>query len=246
MIHYHGGPITPLNIASAVWTARHAFVSFEHPGQVAFAAEICQSFALDNGAYTKWQRGEGTVDVPAYVAWVDEWRKHPGFDFAVIPDQIDGNESENDRMLAAFRNAGGDLLNSVPVWHLHESFGRLRYLCKAYHRVALGSSGQWADVGTPGWWQRMGEAMDFVCDDLGRPPCKLHGLRMLNPTVFSQLPLSSADSTNVAQNHNRERKLYQLTPSMAGLKIVDRIEQHCSAPRWNNTYGVQFNMDLVG
>jgi hypothetical protein len=39
-------------VAHATWTRRHAFVSFERPEQVALAAEICQSFALDNGAFS--------------------------------------------------------------------------------------------------------------------------------------------------------------------------------------------------
>ncbi len=245
MIHYHGGPITPLNVASAVWTCRHAFVSYEAPDQVAFAAEICQSFALDNGAFSVWKRG-AVLDVPGYVAWVNEWQRHPGFDWALIPDSIDGDEAENDRLFGTFMNAGGDLLRSVPVWHLHESFDRLGRLCRQFPRVALGSSGQWSEVGTSAWWQRMGAAMDAICDSDGRPPCKLHGLRMLNPTVFSQLPLASADSTNVAQNHSRERHLYRLTPAMAGLKIVDRIEQHAAAPRWTRTFGTQQNLDLLG
>lgn len=245
MIHYHGGPITPLTVASAAWTARHAFVSFEAPEQIAFAAEVCQSFALDNGAFSVWRRG-AVLDVKGYVEWVDEWKRHPGFDWCLIPDVIDGTEADNDAMFAEYRAAGGDLLAGVPVWHMHESLERLARLCRTWPRVALGSSGQWADVGTPDWWQRMGEAMDFLCDDVGRPPAKLHGLRMLNPTVFSQLPLSSADSTNAAQNHSRERRLYRLTPQMAALKIIDRIEQHCSAPRWNRTYGTQQNLDLVG
>lgn len=245
MIHYHGGPITPLNVANAAWTARHAFVSFERPEQIAFAAEVCQSFALDNGAFSVWRRG-ATLDVAGYVAWVKEWERHPGFDWALIPDAIDGTEQENDALFATYRQAGGDLLAGVPVWHLHESFERLARLCRQFPRVALGSSGQWADVGTTSWWERMGEAMDFICDEQGRPPCKLHGLRMLNPTVFSQLPLASADSTNAAQNHWRERNLYQLTPAMGVLKIIDRIEQHASAPRWARTYGTQMNMDLVG
>lgn len=42
--------------------------------------------------------------------------------------------------------------------------------------------------------------MNAVCDRDGLPICKLHGLRMLNPEVFSRLPLASADSTNIAQN----------------------------------------------
>lgn len=245
MIHYHGGPITPLTCASAAWTARHAFVSFERPDQIEFAAEICQSFAIDNGAFTVWKRG-GSVDVPAYVDFVKQWEKHPGFDWCLIPDVIDGTEEDNDRMFGTFMNAGGNLMAGVPVWHLHESYERLARLCRQWPRVALGSSGEWSEVGTLGWWERMGGAMDFICDDDGRPPCKLHGLRMLNPTVFSQLPLASADSTNVAQNHSREKHLYALSPAMAALKIVDRIEQHASAPRWTRSYGTQQNLDLVG
>lgn len=245
MIHYHGGPITPLTVAHATWTRRHAFVSFERPDQIALAAEVCQSFALDNGAYSVWRNG-GALDVPAYVAWVQEWERHPGFDWALIPDVIDGTEQDQDRMFAAYHQAGGDLLRSVPVWHLHESYERLARLCRAFPRVALGSSGAWATVGTEEWWRRIGGAMDAICDEEGRPPCKLHGLRMLNPTVFSQLPFASADSTNVAQNHGRERKRYALTAAMGALAIVERIEHHASAARWTRTYGTEMNFDLVG
>jgi hypothetical protein len=46
----------------------------------------------------------------------------------------------------------------------------------------------------------MAEAMNSICDKNGLPICKLHGLRMLNPEIFSRLPFSSADSTNIAQN----------------------------------------------
>jgi hypothetical protein len=245
MIHYHGGPITPLSVAHAVWKRRHAFVSFERPEQVAFAAELCQSFAIDNGAFSVWRRG-ATLDVKGYVEFVKEWERHPGFDWALIPDVIDGSEADNDFMFAVYSQAGGDLLRSVPVWHLHESYERLARLCRQWPRVALGSSGEFAEVGTPQWWQRMGGAFDFICDEDGRPPCKLHGLRMLNPTIFSQLPLASADSTNVGQNHGRERKRYALSAAMGALAIVDRIEEHAAAPRWTRTYGTQMNMDLVG
>jgi hypothetical protein len=251
VIHYHGGPVTPLPASLALWKGRHAFVSFEAPDQIALAAEVCQSFALDNGAFTVWKRGGGTVDVRAYVAWVNEWRQHPGFDWALIPDVIDGTEEDNIRMCAEFREAGGDLLGSVPVWHLHESFDRLVTLGHTYARVALGSSGLWSDPGTAEWWQRMGEAMDALCDENGRPPCKLHGLRMLDPTIFSQLPLASADSTNVAQNIGIDSKWQRgsypaLTKSARALVLADRIEHHASAARWCRTFGVQKNLDLVG
>jgi hypothetical protein len=35
---------------------------------------------------------------------------------------------------------------------------------------------------------------------MGRPACKLHGLRMLDPAIFTKLPFSSADSTNIGRN----------------------------------------------
>ncbi|HFZ1933641.1 hypothetical protein I5N09_11890 [Serratia marcescens] len=47
MIHYHGGPVTPDTCALKAWRARHAFISFVHDSQVGLAAEICQSFAID-------------------------------------------------------------------------------------------------------------------------------------------------------------------------------------------------------
>ena len=164
MIHYHGGPITPLTVANYAWTRRHAFVSFWYPDQIAFAAEICQSFAIDNGAFTVWKQG-GAVDIPGYVAFVKQWERHPGFDFALIPDVIDGDEDANDLMFAKYHQAGGNLLAGVPVWHMHESFGRLGRLCRMFPRVALGSSGMWSEVGTTTWWERMGAAMDAICDD---------------------------------------------------------------------------------
>lgn len=249
MIHYHGGPITPLPVAAAVWTRRHGFVSFARPEQVTLAGEVCQSFAIDNGAFSHWQQGRGVIDLDAYWAFVAEWCRHPGFDWCLVPDVIEGDDRANDDMLSRWHDRSSSLRGiilplSVPVWHLHESIKRLEKLCWTYPRVALGSSGQWTQVGTAAWWQRIGEALDAICDADGRPPCKLHGLRMLNPTVFSQLPLASADSTNIARNHNRVA--YAITPAMRALVLVDRVESHASAPRWSRTFGHQENLDLVG
>jgi hypothetical protein len=250
VIAYHGAPITPVDVARQLWTRRHAFVSFEHPEQLEVAAEVAQTFALDNGAFSAWGKGR-TVDVPAYAEWVNHWRKHPGFDFAVIPDAIDGDEAENDRLLGWWHNCGGDLSVDVPVWHLHESVDRFALLCHNFRRVALGSSGVYATPGVPLWWVRIGEAMDRVCDEQGRPPCKLHGLRMLDPTVFSQLPLSSADSTNVARNIGIDAKWDRApyaprSKVMRAFIIADRIEHHASAATWQRTYGTQQNLELIG
>jgi len=58
MIHYHGGPITPRGAAISAWTRRHAMISFANPDQLEIAAEVCQSFSLDNGAYPLYTAGD--------------------------------------------------------------------------------------------------------------------------------------------------------------------------------------------
>lgn len=249
MIHYHGAPCTPNTAGLALYTRRHACVSFAHPAQLPLIAEVAQSFMLDNGAFTLWKRGEGTVDVTAYAEWVRRWHRHPGFDFCLIPDDIDGDEAANDMMLARWRDTGL-WKYGVPVWHLHESLERLDRMSRSFDRIALGSSGRYAVVGNGTWWARMSEAMDTICDD-GMPRCKLHGLRMLNPTIFSQLPLSSADSTNVARNIGIDaawdRAAYApASKEVRALVLADRIEHHGSAARWNNTRGVEMNLELFG
>src|SRR4051812_27771825 len=101
MTHYHGTPITPASAAIAILTGRHAMVSFANQQQVGLVAEICQSFALDCGAYSLWASG-GSVDVPLYTQFVVQWRFHPGFDWCLIPDKIDGTEEENKAAIEAW------------------------------------------------------------------------------------------------------------------------------------------------
>jgi hypothetical protein len=246
MIHYHGGPITPDKAAREVWTRRHGFVSFAHQQQMALAAEICQSFALDNGAFSAWKDGR-SVDWPRYYDWVSEWVLHPGFDFAVIPDEIEGGEAENDALIDEWPL---ERWQGVPVWHMHESLDRLTRLANEWPRVALGSSGEYATVGDDRWWERMAYAMPAVTNDEGRPICKLHGLRMLNPTVFSHLPLASADSTNVARNIGMDERwktgyLRGLSKAARAAVLVDRTEAHASASKWSSR-PQQMNFDLLG
>ena len=186
MIHYHGTPIGGTNQDAARFLpGRHALVPFPRKDNLGIVAEVCQSFVFDNGAFSVWKSGK-TLDVDGYTQWVDDWYKHPGFDWALIPDVIDGNEDDNDKLIeqwpAHLKHAG------VPVWHLHESINRLKMLASEWRTVALGSSGEFASPGTKMWWQRMQAALSAICDDQGRPSCKLHGLRMLDPAIFTQLP----------------------------------------------------------
>ena len=81
----------------------------------------------------------------------------------------------------------------------------------------------------------MGAAMDAICDDQGRPACRLHGLRMLDPAIFQHLPFASADSTNAAVNGGSISRFGMYAPPTAGQRanvIADRIESHNSSPIW--------------
>lgn len=231
MIHYHGTPTGGSRQDTARFLmGRHALIPFPRPDDLAIAADVCQSFCFDNGAFTVWKQG-GTLDVEGYAVWTERWHKHPGFDFALIPDDIEGSEADNDALLRDWTLPGF----GVPVWHLHESVERLVRLCQSFRTVALGSSGQWASPGTGSWWGRMTEAMNAICDEKGRPMARLHGLRMLDPSVFTKLPLASADSTNAAVNSGSlDRFGMYLPPTTAqrAAVIAERIECHNSAPLW--------------
>jgi hypothetical protein len=231
VIHYHGTPVGgSRQDAARFLIGRHALVPFPRRDDMGIVAEACQSFVFDNGAFTVWKQG-GQLDVPGYICWCDEWHRHPGFDWALIPDVIDGDEDDNDALLADWPRH----IRGVPVWHMHEDIGRLVRLGNEWPVVALGSSGQWAMPGTAGWWQRMSAALNALCDQKGRPPCRLHGLRMLDPEVFTRLPLSSADSTNAAVNCGALDRFGMYTPPTASQRaavIAERIEMHSSAPVW--------------
>lgn len=232
MIHYHGTPITPETAAASIMASRHAMVSFANPQQVDLMFDGCQSVALDNGAFPSWRSGNPISDWQPYYEWVKHWSKHPSFDFALIPDVIDGTEKENDDLIAVWPHGKA---KGCPVWHLHESLPKLRRLCEFWPRVAIGSSGEYAQIGTDQWWNRMGEAMNVACP-FGWPLAKLHGLRMLDPEIFAHFPFSSADSTNVARNIGIDsawRGTYQpVNKSGRGVVLANRIEATQSAPSW--------------
>ena len=235
MIHYHGTPIGGKRQDAAQFLmGRHALVPFNRPDDLSAVLECCQSFVLDNSAFSFWKAGKGGVPFDEYVSWVETVSRHPNFDWCLIPDKIDGTEEENlmltQKWLFTKPEAKG-----VPVWHLHESLDYLRFLVDKFEWVAFGSSGQWATPGTNAWWVRMNDAMNVACDDLGRPKAKFHGLRMLDPAIFTKLPLSSADSTNAAVNCGSLSRFGMYQPPTAAQRaavIAERIESHNSSHIW--------------
>ena len=241
MIHYHGLPITPASAARAAVSGGHAFVSFRYQDQLGLVLDVCQSFAVDNGAFSAWKSGNPVTDWTPYYEWVNEVHLYPSFDFAVIPDVIDGDEAANDALLAEWPWRGKAKSGSVgaPVWHMHESIERFERLANEWPRVCIGSSGEFSTVGDAKWWVRIAEAMNAVCDRNGSPICKLHGLRMLNPDVFTRLPFGSADSTNIGQNIGIDKAWRgTYTPpnkDVRALVMRERIEAHQSPTFWEQT-----------
>lgn len=229
------------------FTGKHAMVSFQRPDQIAEACQVCQAVVLDNGAFTAWKSGE-VHDFAGYVEFCRVWLKHPAVEWCVIPDVIDGSEYENDMMIREWPYPAAV---SVPVFHMHESLPRLIRLMQSFPRVALGSSGEFAELQTPRWWTRMAEIMEVACDSDGMPKGKLHGLRMLDTGIFSRIPLASADSTNVARNIGidvRWRGTYLPRSKLSkAMVLIANIESHTAAHRWNGSgAGFQQNMELLG
>jgi hypothetical protein len=237
MIPYHGLRITPATAAVRSVTAGHAFISAAYLDQLTLALACVQSFALDNGAFSSWRSGNPITDWTSFYELVAELHRYPQFDFAVIPDVIDGTEEENDALLAEWPWRTSAPHIGAPVWHLHESLERLDRLVTEWPRVCIGSSGQFAQIGTPAWWTRMAEAMDVICDKSGRPACKIHGLRMLDPAIFSRFPFASADSTNIARNIGIDsawKGTYTPPTKEARAAIMrERIESHQSLTFWD-------------
>lgn len=230
MIHYHGGPITPDTCAIKAWKGRHAFISFAHQSQLGLASEICQSFALDNGAFSFWKSGK-KIDWNKYYKFVDDWKNHPRCDFAIIPDVIGAGELENDKLINEWphKNFG------VPVWHMDESNERLIRLARQFPRVAIGSCGDY-DVKYPRRCvEKLQDSISHILDKNGYPITKLHGLRMLNNLIFEHVPISSADSTNVARNIGIDKAWKgayspQSKETRASI-LVERIESNNSASK---------------
>lgn len=245
MIHYHGTPITPAPVAARVLAGRHAFISHAEPRDLGIALDVCQSIALDNGAFSAWRSGAPIVEWREYYEWVADLRRLPCVEFAVIPDVIEGSEADNDALVSEWPHGAF----GAPVWHLHESLDRLVSLAASWPRVCLGSSGDYSTPGSPPWWRRMTEALAVVCDPDGFPRVRLHGLRMLDPAIVRHVPFASADSTNLARNiglNSAWRGTYQpATTEGRAVVLADRIESAQAPLRWEAPPQMTFRLEAT-
>lgn len=220
MIHYHGTPLSPIARLYEM-AGRNFCVSYAAPADLQRCHEIGQSVMLDNGAFTFWRQNIATSPEwwTRYAEWVRPWLDHPTT-WCVIPDVIDGTEEDNDRLIYGWPR---DLYSqSAPVWHMHESLDRLKYLTAAWDRVCIGSSGTYADPKSNPWKYRMDEVFNAIAPN-GPPPCWIHMLRAMQQACEGDWPFASADSTNAAQNHHRHE---------SPVHIAQKWDAMNPPPRW--------------
>jgi hypothetical protein len=214
-VHYHMTPITPRAVLAEL-AGKHFGVSFQRPEQLATVHQIGQSVMLDNGAYSVWKRG-AEADWTAYYRWCEEWLACPTT-WAVIPDVVDGGSQLQDALVKEwpFRHRG------APVWHMDEPLDRLLRLCDGWPRVCIGSTAEYAVVGSDPWHARMTEAFGAVAARHRHLPW-LHMLRGMQTTTWGY-PFASVDSSDVAQNHHR--------PHNGARKMADRWDAAQCPARW--------------
>ncbi len=247
MRHYHGTPIGGTRASADEFAdGRLLLVPWKRPEDLERAQTLSRGFMVDNSAFSFWSTGE-KPNWMDYVKWCRTFARHPRFDFALVPDVIDGTEKDNNDLLRIWDKHGWHPVKiaGCPVWHLHESLERLEMLCRHWDRVALGSSGQWPTPGVGSWWDRMNEAFDVICDDDGFPRAKIHGLRMLRSDIVTRYPFASCDSTNAVQNGTREAKKNHVDTGWGKATIARRMERSQSPSRWVRG-DVQREFELIG
>jgi hypothetical protein len=104
------------------------------------------------------------------------------------------------------------------------SIDYLLELSDEWGKVCFGSSGEYWNVGSPKWADRMDEAFNALAKRKFLP--WTHGLRMLGMGT-ERWPLSSADSTNVALHHAEK-------PHCAGC-MAKRINAQNPPTRWRSS-----------
>lgn len=206
-IHFHGSPITGGKggaVAKVAHSGSGAFVSYAHPQQINIAFEYADTVCIDNGAFSKKNSGRQVDWNGFYNEFLPKFIDNEKLRFFVIPDDISGDDKENDRLINELPRHLKH--KAAPVWHMHESIDRLVHLSKEWEYVCIGSSGEYFSIRSVKWKRRMNDAFDAL---IGKGyTAKIHGLRMLDGRVLGNYPLDQADSTNLAINVGKYRHKY--------------------------------------
>lgn len=172
-------------------------MSFAAPQDLKTCLQIGQSVMLDNGAFSAYTRG-AEFEPERFYAWLGPILSPPHW--AVVPDVIGGSVEDQRGLLRSWPWQLGRH-NACPVWHLDKPLSYLCELVDGWPKVALGSAGEYWEVGSDKWARRMDEAFNELARVFRVMPW-IHGMRMLGQHS-ERWPLASADSTNVAQNFKR-------------------------------------------
>jgi hypothetical protein len=173
-----------------------------------------QLLMVDNGAFSAWRNGKPLDEQhwDAFARWGIRILDACPQAVMVIPDVIGGSVEENHQLACEF-TAGLSLLygradlvdRCMMVWHMHEPIDHLLGMVEGgYQYIAIGSSGEYAKVGTPAWHARIREAFaaldGLCCEGSGYRRPWMHLMR--GQSMFHLYPFDSCDSCNVAVNHN--------------------------------------------
>ena len=203
---YHGTPITPNRVLQHLG-ARDYCVSYYRPDQVEWVNANARSWFADNGIFSAWQKGVEFSDAywQAYYDFCRRWCLDGRCSWAVIPDPIGTGTQELDYFIREWPSDLRD--HGVPVYHLDEPIHRAVALLERFGRLCVGATGEYRVILSPAFCERMDELFNTIHTGFGFiPPIHFfRGLQLLKPE--HDWPITSADSTDVARNHNLLKRL---------------------------------------
>lgn len=232
--------------------ARNYCVSFYRPDQVEWIDENSKSWFGDCGTFSFWQsalrakakefENPFTKEyLAAYYAWCRRWCLEGSgrCKWVVIPDPIGTGTQELDALI---REWPSELLEyGVPVYHLDEPVNRAVRLLSVYGRLCVGATAEYAVIKSSEFRGRMDELFDAIVAEFGQimPVHMFRGLQLFGPDF--DYPISSADSTDRARNHNRlkhlgEDYLWAVKASVDRWDHLASSKEHAWPPRrssWN-------------
>ena len=183
---------------------------------------------VDNGAFSAWTSGaELTREYwSEFEEWASDIAARCPQAVVVVPDVIDGDEAANEALVDWFAGRSIATQRLMPVWHMHESLEYLERLLSRFQFVAIGSSGEFAKVGTRAWHVRVQEALETVeaARRAGRNP-HIHMMRAQGQ--HARYEFDSSDSSNVARNHCRYRHEGAGHIGRFARRVRDRIQASC-------------------
>jgi hypothetical protein len=243
-----GLPLNPAHLLDQL--AGHSFcVSYYHRSKLGNQLQQAislvgddQLLMVDNGAFSAWRKGKVLDEQhwDAFARWGIRILDACPQAVMVIPDVIGGSVEENHKLACEFTSGlsllygRNDLVDRcMMVWHMHEPIEHLLGMVEGmYQYIAIGSSGEYAKVGTPAWHARIREAfaaLDELCSEgSGYRRPWVHMMRA--QSAFHMYPFDSCDSCNVAVNHNTWKRTNPGENHVARMAggIKQRVDASCN------------------